>query len=341
MSDNSLCERLKIKYPIIQAPMAGGIISPEVVSKVSNFGMLGSIPSGYLTIDDIEKFIVEVKSKTSHSFQVNVFADYNEYNLLNLKKPEEIISIEREIGMYESDFFDIPSQSKVSEIVQLTIDHKVRILSTTFGIFNSDDIEKLKRAGVRIMTTINNLEELKIAVSDGGSDVIVFQNSDAGGHVGGFISESSHSDFLSVDNLKREYPSIYIIKSGGVIDKSGVKSALNDSYDGVQIGTGFLMTQESTANDLYKNVLVETKNQDDIIFTSSITGKMAKGIKNKLSSLEIKGKVEYPFLHYATKGIRNFAKGKSMREYQSFWTGKGAIEINEINSLEDFMSSLI
>ena len=36
-----LTEKLKIQYPIIQAPMAGGITTPELVSAVSNAGGLG------------------------------------------------------------------------------------------------------------------------------------------------------------------------------------------------------------------------------------------------------------------------------------------------------------
>lgn len=38
---NKLCEKLCIKYPIIQAGMAGGPTTPELVSAVSNAGGLG------------------------------------------------------------------------------------------------------------------------------------------------------------------------------------------------------------------------------------------------------------------------------------------------------------
>ena len=86
---------LDLKYPVIQAPMAGGIVTPDMVSAVSNFGMLGSIPSGYLTIQDTVKFIEAVKRKTLNPFLLNFFVNYNNKNPCFMKKPQEIIKIEK------------------------------------------------------------------------------------------------------------------------------------------------------------------------------------------------------------------------------------------------------
>ena len=66
---------LKITYPIIQAPMAGNILTPELVAAVSNAGMLGSIASGYLSLAALEEFILKVKQLTVKLFAVNVFIE--------------------------------------------------------------------------------------------------------------------------------------------------------------------------------------------------------------------------------------------------------------------------
>ncbi|MDF2523216.1 MAG: nitronate monooxygenase [Clostridiales bacterium] len=42
---------IKIQYPIIQAPMAGGPTTPDLVAAVSNAGGLGNLGAGYLTAD--------------------------------------------------------------------------------------------------------------------------------------------------------------------------------------------------------------------------------------------------------------------------------------------------
>jgi len=60
---NKLCEKLGIKYPIIQAGMAGGATTPELVSAVSNAGGLGILAASRLTPTQLKEAILKIKSK--------------------------------------------------------------------------------------------------------------------------------------------------------------------------------------------------------------------------------------------------------------------------------------
>lgn len=51
-----LSQELGIKFPIIQAPMAGGVTTPELVAAVSNAGGLGSLAAGYCVGFNIGRF---------------------------------------------------------------------------------------------------------------------------------------------------------------------------------------------------------------------------------------------------------------------------------------------
>ena len=73
MLTNKVTDLLNIKYPIIQAPMAGGVTTSELVAAVSNHGALGMIGAGYLTADQMREQIREIKKVTSKSFGVNLF----------------------------------------------------------------------------------------------------------------------------------------------------------------------------------------------------------------------------------------------------------------------------
>lgn len=64
---------LQIEHGIIQAPMAGGAVTPQLAAAVSNYGGLGSLASGYVQPDDLRQQIRQVKQLTSCLFQVNVF----------------------------------------------------------------------------------------------------------------------------------------------------------------------------------------------------------------------------------------------------------------------------
>ncbi|MBC8000729.1 MAG: nitronate monooxygenase, partial [Leptolyngbya sp.] len=64
---------LKIKYPIIQAPMAGSD-NPQFVAAASSAGVLGSLGAQYRTPEEIEKAITEIRRLTDKPFAVNLFA---------------------------------------------------------------------------------------------------------------------------------------------------------------------------------------------------------------------------------------------------------------------------
>src|SRR5690554_6400998 len=72
MLTNDLTDKLQIKYPIIQAPMAGGVTTTELVTAVSLHGGLGMIGAGYMSPEQLLEQIQEVKEKTA-TFGVNLF----------------------------------------------------------------------------------------------------------------------------------------------------------------------------------------------------------------------------------------------------------------------------
>src|SRR5690242_17445931 len=70
----NLARRLGLSYPIIQAPLAGGGDTPDLVAAVSNAGALGFIGAAYLTPEQIASTAAAVRAKTSRPFGINLFA---------------------------------------------------------------------------------------------------------------------------------------------------------------------------------------------------------------------------------------------------------------------------
>src|SRR5438094_10570635 len=68
-----LTERFGLRYPIIQAPMAGGGDTPALVAAVCEAGALGSIGATYLTPQQIADTCAAVRSKTTRPFGINLF----------------------------------------------------------------------------------------------------------------------------------------------------------------------------------------------------------------------------------------------------------------------------
>lgn len=70
-----LCRSLGVRYPIIQAPMAGGPGTPALVAGVAEAGGLGSIGAGYMTADDLEAELEAVRGLTAWPVSVNLFCN--------------------------------------------------------------------------------------------------------------------------------------------------------------------------------------------------------------------------------------------------------------------------
>lgn len=327
-------------YPIVQAPMAGGIVSADFIAKVADFGMLASLASGYLTLDALDKSITQIKQKTNKAFQVNVFVDYKDYSNTKIIKPKEIIEIEKKLGIYETSEVLIPELPSVRETLELLIEKEVKIISTTFGLLNEEDLELVKRNKIFLISTVNSFDEAQIALDNQNSNAIVLQTSSAGGHKGGFLYKG-YTPIKEFIKIKKSYPNSIFVASGGIVNKQDISEVLSLGFDMVQIGTGFLMTEESSVSKSYKDALLNAKTSDEIKATKSITGKLARGVKNTLTDLEFEEAVFYPQLHYATKDIRNFAKKNDLTQYQSLWSGLGATKINTIPTLSDYMKSLV
>jgi nitronate monooxygenase len=68
-----LCERLGIRLPVIQAPMAGGPTTPALVAASSAAGALGSFGHAYTQPEEMKKQAATVRSSTERPFGINLF----------------------------------------------------------------------------------------------------------------------------------------------------------------------------------------------------------------------------------------------------------------------------
>ena len=253
--------------------------------------MLGSVPSGYL----------------------NLFVDYDKYSDTPIEKTYEILAAERGLTEDAATDFRVVSVPSMDDLVGLAIDCSVPVVSTTFGLLRSSHIEALKAHQVQIMTTVNSVYEIGLAVKSQKPDVLIYQNALAGGHKGGFTS-LLHSCETAILDAVKEHDDVHCVLSGATVTSDDVAGPLEAGFDGVQIGTAFLATEESSANEAYKAAILENR---ETAFTTAITAKTARGLKNRIGGLGIKENLGFPYMHYATAPLRKEAKAKDNTDYQS------------------------
>ncbi len=343
-NQNKLTKLLGLDYPIIQAPMAGGVTTSRFVSSVSNAGALGMIGAGYMQPNELRLQIREIKSLTSRTFGVNLFIpeqpeiseeDINEAIAL-LQPFRNELGIKDELPTYENE-------CTFEEKVKIIIEEKVPVCSFTFGIPSEDVIRELKKHKIIVIGTATTVNEAVIN-ENMGMDAVVVQGSEAGGHRGTFIKDAQESliGLMSLVPQVVDRVNIPVIASGGVMDGRGVIASIFLGSEAVQMGTAFLTTIESGANEQHKNAILHAA-EDETSLTTVFSGKPARGINNQFIK-EMKSRenliLDYPIQHYLTSNIRKEAARQNNPEFMSLWSGQG-VRLSKRQSVNELIKGIV
>lgn len=342
-NETRLTTNLDIEYPIIQAPMAGGPTTPELVSEVSNEGGLGMIGAGYLSAEKLRNSIQEVKKRTNKPFGVNLFVvEEQSVSEPRLHKSFESLKPFREELKMPEQLPEIRTSLGIDELIDVVIQEEVPICSFTFGIPKKELITRLKNHNIFVIGTATTVKEAK-AVEEAGMDAVVAQGSEAGGHRGTFIGDYRNGMIGTMALVPQvtDHVHIPVIASGGMMDGRGCAAATMLGAVGVQMGTAFLTTYESGANKLHKRAIL-TSTEEDSLITAAFSGKEARGLHNDF--IEIMGGnvfIEpYPIQNSLTKPIRSEAAKQGDTRFMSLWAGQGS-RMSGHTTVKDFFRNLI
>ncbi|NRD79789.1 nitronate monooxygenase [Bacillus sp. BRMEA1] len=331
MLNHEMTELLKIKYPIIQAPMAGGVTTSRLVAEVSNSGGLGMIGAGYMSADQIREQIREIKQLTSKPFGINLFVP-NEFEVTKneLESANQFLNpIRQQLNLHQKDQVELPNFKDVFEKfidqIKVIMEEKVPICTFTFGIPSREVIAELKQSNIILMGTATTVTEA-IENQKAGMDMVVVQGSEAGGHRGNFINCSQESliGLMSLIPQVVDNVSIPVVAAGGIMDGRGLMAAICLGAKGVQMGTAFLTCMESGANKVHKEAILNA-NEDQPVLTRSFSGKWARGIKNKFiveMQNHEKHLPDFPIQNTLTQDIRKTSAAQNNQDFISLWSGQ-------------------
>lgn len=344
MLNNEVTELLKIKYPIIQAPMAGGITTSNLVAEVSNIGGLGMIGAGYMDSIQMRKQIREIKKLTSKVFGINLFVP-NEFVVTEriVNSANEVLQpIREQLNLPQNDNLEIPTFNHVveafNEQIKTVIEEEVSICSFTFGIPSVKVIRELKRHHIILIGTATTVREA-IENERAGIDIVVVQGSEAGGHRGSFIRGHQESlvGLMSLIPQVADNVSIPVVAAGGIMDGRGLMASICLGAKAVQMGTAFLTCKESGANELHKEGIINA-HEDQIVLTRSFSGKWARGVKNRFIAGMQENEASipnFPIQNTLTKEIRKASSSQKRADFMSLWSGQSPrlAEKQSVNSL--------
>ena len=347
MWENDLTRLLKINYPIIQAPMAGGPTTSSLVAAVSNAGGLGMIGAGYMRPNQIRQQIREVREMTDKPFGINLFVP-SQYSLDKeklqtaetlLEPIRELLKVDlpKSLPSFETDLETFQEQ------INIVIEERVALCSFTFGIPSPEIMNMLKEHSIILLGTATTVREAVIN-ERAGMDAVVAQGTEAGGHRGTFIggAEQSLIGLMSLVPQVADCINIPVIAAGGIMDGRGMMAAKCLGALGVQMGTAFLVCQESGANIAHKEAIFKS-NEEQVVLTRAFSGKMARGLQNHFIEKMTRHELllpDYPLQNELTKEIRKASAAAENPEFISLWGGQSP-RLAKRQTVEELMNKIV
>ncbi|MFO0484461.1 MAG: NAD(P)H-dependent flavin oxidoreductase, partial [Sphingobacteriia bacterium] len=143
----------------------------------------------------------------------------------------------------------------VPAIIQLVEEEAVPVVITSAGN-PATWTPRLKAAGCRVLHVVSTARFARKA-EQAGVDAVICEGVEAGGHNG-----REELTTLVLVPLVRAAVSIPVVAAGGIATGGAIAAALALGADGVQIGTRFALTQESSAHPAYKQAALHAGEGD-------------------------------------------------------------------------------
>jgi enoyl-[acyl-carrier protein] reductase II len=150
------------------------------------------------------------------------------------------------------------------DLVGVVIEEQVRIVFTSSG-HPLKFTGELKNRGCTVVHVIAAVKHARKAV-EAGCDAVVAEGFEAGGHNG--VDEITT---LALVPQVADAISIPVLAAGGIADGRGLAAALALGADGVQVGTRFAATVESSAHENYKQAVLRAGDGDTVLTLKKLT----------------------------------------------------------------------
>jgi len=172
----------------------------------------------------------------------------------------------------------------IEEHIKIIVEEGVKIVFTSAGNPKTWT-NYLKAHGITVVHVVSNVK-FAIKCQEAGVDAIVAEGFEAGGHNG----REETTTLVLIPQVKKAI-SIPLIAAGGIGSGKAMAAAFALGAEGVQIGSRFVATQESSAHINFKNAVVEAKEGDTQLSLKQLTP--VRLIKNpfyeKVNELEKRG----------------------------------------------------
>ncbi|SDW57417.1 NAD(P)H-dependent flavin oxidoreductase [Aequorivita viscosa] len=152
----------------------------------------------------------------------------------------------------------------LEEIIDIIIAEGVKIVFTSAGNPKTYT-SKLKERGIVVVHVVSSVK-FALKAQEAGVDAVVAEGFEAGGHNG----REETTTFTLIPMVKEQLD-IPLIAAGGIATGEGMLAAMVLGADGVQVGSRFVASEESSAHKAFKEEVVAAKEGDTKLTLKELT----------------------------------------------------------------------
>ncbi|MBL6591926.1 MAG: nitronate monooxygenase [Flavobacteriaceae bacterium] len=297
-----------LKIPAVAAPMFL-ISGPKMVVECCKNGIVGTFPAlNQRTTKGFEEWVIQIKN--------------------------EIDEFEKETGKKAAPFgvnlIVHNTNPRVKADLKICIKHKVPIIITSLGAVSQLVGAVHSYGGLVYHDIIKRRHAEKAA--EAGVDGMIVVSAGAGGH-GGTLNP------MSLISEVRSFFKKTILLSGCISTGKDIASAMQMGADLAYMGTRFINTKESLADEEYKKMIIDST-ANDIIYTAAVSGVNANFLRPSLEAMGIteemwnnSKKIDF--------GEELDAAQAEAKAWKTIWSaGQGVTEINDCPDVENLIKNL-
>lgn len=298
-----------LSLPLVAAPMFL-ISGPELALACCKQGIVGSFPAlNQRTSEGFEEWLIQMNEELAAYRSANPEAKTAPYavNLI----------VHRTNPRWQAD-------------LEMCVKHKVPIIITSLGAA-SQVVEAVHSYGGVVFHDVTNQKHARKA-AEAGVDGIIAVAAGAGGHAG------TINPFVLVHEIREVFDGT-ILLAGGLSHGEDLLAAQALGADLAYLGTRFINTFESQADEAYRNMIIEAVS-GDIIHTPAVSGVPASFMRQ---SLEAAG---FPMDKLNQAGEINYGEklkpiDDEAKAWKTVWSaGQGVSQIHDVLTVPELVSRL-
>lgn len=288
----------KLAFPVIAAPMFL-VSGPDLVGACCLNGIAGTFPAlNQRTTEGYAEWLLQIQSQLEG----------------------------RDHAPFGINLIVHKTNPRLAADLKVTTEHQVPIVITSLGAV-SEVVEAVHSYGGLVFHDVTTMRHAEKAI-EAGVDGLILVSAGAGGHAG------TLHPFAFIKEIKNRFDTC-VIQSGAISTGEQVLAARAAGADLAYIGTRFIATEESMANDEYKDMVV-TARAEDIVYTPKVSGIPANFIRQSLEKNGIDlNDIDNPEIDLGKELI------DEAKAWKTIWSaGHGAGNIDNIPSVAELCKNL-